>query len=465
MREVYNGILRLIVRCILITITTLGIAIANVATNTSQTNFLVFSDIHLDVKPSTPPMEINPYGYSSHNDLDKATFTTMLGQISTAINDGIIQHPAFILLQGDLAGYDRSYSTETYDDEKYVLQQINQAFPNIPILSVFGNNDSLEKDYGVFYYPPGIQDTHSQYEIALTTGWHDGYLSTGKQCLISSATYPCIINEDKINGYYSAYIASHLRLISLNSVMFAASKHNTSQQNIADQQLAWLETQLVTARLRNDSVLIVSHIPFGNNIFDNSAFWRTADQEPFYNLLSRYKNNIIGVLSGHTHMEELKVLKDNANNNVGALVFTAGLSTSHGNAPSVKTFFLGRSFNNWSITNYETFNFLNNAANVFSLHKLYDFASYYCTNKPQNIFECLSNVNANKLHPYYSAGNPNYGGTIGAPNDVFVTLPNTSNSGITSNNNNNDSNTNYGLLGAIGAAGVGALIIGTASSN
>ena len=54
------------------------------------------------------------------------------------------------------------------------------------------------------------------------------------------------------------------------------------------------------------------------------------------------KDNIIGMLFGHTHMEELKVLKDTAGNTVGAEISTPALSTGHGNAPAVKTFYLSR---------------------------------------------------------------------------------------------------------------------------
>lgn len=432
----------------------------------NSTNFLVLSDIHLDKKKSTP-MQVNPSGYNWANDLDQATFTIMLGKVQVAIQNGTMQRPSFILLLGDIAGYDRNDIDDIYNDENFVFQQLNNAFPNTPIFLTFGNNDSLEKDYGTFYYAPGINGVHSSYEIAKANGWADGFLSTGKNCLSGQLTYPCLLDEDKINGYFTAYIAPNMRLISLNSSVFAASKYNTALQEPADTQLAWLEQELRNATLMHDSVLITSHIPIGNNIYDDSLFWRSNDRDAFYTLLSRYKKNIIGILSGHTHLEELKVLQDNTHNNIGALIFTAGLSTSHGNAASIKSFYLSQNNQQWGISNYTTFYFKNDTTSfqnnlgdgTFSLHKLYDFDSYYCTNNQNisNIVACLVNVNVDKLHLYYTAGNPNYAGTIGYPADIFVTLPYEPE--LITQRDSKSSHTVLGIAGAAAVVGIGAIAI------
>ncbi|MCL5261240.1 MAG: metallophosphoesterase [Gammaproteobacteria bacterium] len=449
-------------------------AIANSSAANDSVNFLVFSDIHLDTT-QTHPMEIEPKGVNWGSGLDVNTFNVMLSQIQDKIQHGLIPQPMFILITGDIAGYARpiTHPDATYNNEEIVLKGVYNAFPNTPILLAFGNNDSLEKDYGLFYYAPGIKGKHSSYEIAMVpgNGWRDGFLSTGRWCQITNMSYPCLINEDKENGYFTAYLAPNLQLISLNSVMFSDSRHNTTPQSLADKQLVWLGNQLKIADFLNDSVLIASHIPFGNNIFDNSTFWRSNDQDQFYTYLSRYRNNIIGVLSGHTHLEELKVLQDTAHNNIGALIFTAGLSTSHGNAPSLKSFSLSKnsSTNKWAISNYETFSFQNNSTNAFSFHldKLYDFDSYYCASgqSVQSIFDCLGYVTAAKLYTYYTAGNHNFNGTVSAPQDIFVTLPNVPNNNTVQSGGGGNSFGIYGVLGAVAAAGIGVAVVNTVTQD
>lgn len=436
-----------------------GLSVVNPQAANKQINFWVFSDIHLDVTKATP-MEINPHGVNWSNDLDKATFNSELEQISSAFEHGLLPAPDFILILGDIAGYDRSYTYETYDNEMAVFQALKQKLPkSIPLIMTFGNNDSLEKDYGSFYYAPGIRGLHSSYEIAMASGWLDGFLSTGTHCSFLDRKYPCIIDENRDDGYFSMYLASGLKLLSLNSVMFAASSHNTSTQDIANKQLSWLENELLFAKIKNEHVLIATHVPFGNNIYDDSKFWRDIDRDAFYRLLSSYQNIIIGMFCGHTHLEELKVLQDSKKHNVGALVYTAGLSTSHGNAPSIKDFSLVDQVQDWSVADYSTYYFLNDAANVFSLWKLYDYAQYYCSGiSIKNLFSCLKNVTSDKIYNYYSAGNPNYNGTIKAPGDIFVTLPdvnNTSSDITTSSHDSNNLGTIIGVSAGVGAAALG----------
>jgi len=416
-------------------ITIISISFCNVLASDalvpSQVNFLVFSDLHLDYAKTPYSMQIDPKGYNWDNDLDRWTFADMLQQVNKAITNHTLPSPNFILLLGDIAGYDRSGKFNTYDDEKEVFTQLNHAFPHTPIILTFGNNDSLEKDYGAFYYPEGVSGKHSSYEMAVANHWLDGFLSTGRHCTIFNNSYPCLVDENKTDGYFALRLAPKLKLLAINSVMLAASKHNTSSQVSADKQFNWLKNELRIASWSHDAVLIASHIPIGNNIFDGSIFWRdtakSPDQTKFFQLLAHYKNNVIGMLSGHTHMEELKVMQDKSHKNIGALIFTAGLSTSHGNSPSLKTFSLSKTNGIWSISNYVTYAFHDVTSNSFKLDKLYDYVGTYCKKEagcgPHHTLPCLQNVSADIMKRFYSAGNPNYKGNIAYPNYIWVSLP------------------------------------------
>ena len=327
-----------------------------------------------------------------------------------------------------------------------------------PIILLFGNNDSLSNeyspvsslkhtyDYGPFYATTPVNGIHSTYEIAMergSIGWRDGFLSTGTYCSTTPITYPCLINKNITYGYFTIYLAPNLRLIALNGSACDGGKHNYTPRYVADLEMAWLDQELQKAAALNDYVLIASHAPSGTNVFNGSPHWRNANTVTFHQLLGKYKNNIISVLFGHTHMEELKVLKDITGNIVGAEISTPALSTGHGNAPAVKTFYLNSARGHhgnqqWSVSNYKTFSFYPNTSNSngFSLKKFDDFVSHYCPVNQKNItniFQCLPYVTPNKVfdndsYYHYAVGNVKYKNTAVSDRDgIYITLPNTSN--------------------------------------
>jgi len=153
---------------------------------------------------------------------------------------------------------------------------------------------------------------------------------------------------------------------------------------------------------------------------DHSNFWLPEEQTVFLKLIKLYQGTIIGILASHTHAEELKIIKDELNKNIAGVYFIAALSTSHGNEPSVKTFYFSKNNQQWLISNYETFHFtMNNSNMIFS--KLYDYTNYYCDNlKNDDLSNCLINITPDKMKKYFSAGNPNYGGIMRSPDDIVL---------------------------------------------
>ena len=51
------------------------------------------------------------------------------------------------------------------------------------------------------------------------------------------------------------------------------------------------------------------HIPPGRNIYNNQAFWRKSALKEFINIINKYPNDIVGIVTSHTHQEEIKILK------------------------------------------------------------------------------------------------------------------------------------------------------------
>ena len=382
-------------------------------------NFLVISDIHLDIA-STHLMEISPAKNRAENDLDLGTFKKLMTELHENVASGRITKPNFIIILGDLVGHMRSSIDNVIASESVIFNELKINFPETPVFYTFGNNDSLAMNYGQFNDKEEQGPHKSPYDIAkLTAKWQDGFLSTGVLCEPLKQTFPCIITEDTNNGYYSAYIKPKLRMVTLNSVLF--SPRRTTSQEDAMHELQWLEAQLKAATQNQENVLITMHIPPGNNVYDHESFWLPDNQATFLNIIKTYQKTIIGLLAGHTHTEEIKIIKDAAQNNIAGVFLNAGLSTSHGNEPSVKTFYFANQNSQWQLANYETFHFTENN-NALLFKKLYDYQSYYCHLPADDILTCLNDITANKMKYYFTAENKNYNGEMNSPEDIVIQL-------------------------------------------
>ncbi|MCL5260682.1 MAG: metallophosphoesterase [Gammaproteobacteria bacterium] len=449
----------------------------------AERNFLLIPDIHLN-SATHHRMDINPHGPNDENDIDLATFQTLLQKIKDGIDHRIIATPEFIIFLGDMPRHRRHGVDEIISDEKAVFKNLKsfstQFTPEIPVFFVFGNHDSLNDVWGQFYSDEAFSGFHSPYEIATKQDcenggdcrWADGFLTTGEKCSASgSFTKPCIINENTRYGYYAAYLQNKLKMIALNTVLFTPERKGTTEQDAAD-ELNWLNTELLSAASKQESVLLATHVPFGYGLEGQSEFWVASDQERFLKILKQYKNNIIGILAGHTHKEEAKIVREAAtNSDIAVLMIAAELATVSGNAPSFRTiYFSGNEQSrtlNWALSDYETYNFIaEDAFGVYlaepTLEKLYRFSDYYTCKNNEDILDCAKNITATKMEKYYTAGNSNYKEKIKIPENIYVTIP-----GDTPYNPGNNSVASSKLSGGaiaaiaagVAAAGIGAVIV------
>jgi len=417
-----------------------------------EQNFLVITDIHL-TDSSTRKMSLQPLGYNLKNDLDHDTFVKLLSAMDKGIKTHTVPKPQFILILGDIVGHKLKSINSAIADESAVFKSLKMTFSNTPIFYVFGNNDTFIQDYGPFvtYDPSSKKKTYSPYTTAIANGWHNGFLSTGRWCSASDFQnstnnfHPCLINTNKNIGYFSAYINSHLRLISLNSVLFSPNSEYKSKEQETQKELLWFKHQLKKAKDNNDTVIIAMHIPVGNDIFEHMYFWKSSYRKAFLEIIAPYKNNIAGILVGHTHLEELKIIQahnksgKNKNKkekeitkdteNIALMVSTAGLSTSRGNLPAAKTFFYAKTKEHrWIMSDFIDFNFTENKDNLITINPLYTYRDTYCkdpaNDENSSMLDCLQGKSfapiINNVKKYYTNGNPNFSAIILSPSDVYV---------------------------------------------
>jgi sphingomyelin phosphodiesterase acid-like 3 len=228
----------------------------------------------------------------------------------------------------------RAFVEKTLD---YVIGELRNSFPKVPVYAALGNNDSDCGDYRL--------DSHS------------GFLAvTGNEV---TKNFPASERHDAevsfaAGGYYSVSLPAPIenaRMLVLNNIFMSknyATCSGKSDPTAADAQLAWLRQQLTEARAKKQKVWVMGHIPPGIDLYSTAR--RMTDvcggQEPVMFLSSEKMADVIAefgdvvelAIFAHTHMDELRLLKDDgqapASGKSVAVKVVSSISPIHGNHPS-----------------------------------------------------------------------------------------------------------------------------------
>ncbi|MCL1127966.1 metallophosphoesterase [Shewanella surugensis] len=370
--------------------------------NDTRPYFVHLSDIHLD----TDAVNIT-YGQDTGSTLWQATKTKLQEVITSATP------PQFILYTGDLpAHYACTYPncylpefdrTDNNDNMGTVLNELRQFanLENIPLLYATGNNDSLAGDYHSF------ADAQQKTTFSLSANPSNPFpaLNTKSHC----GSAPCMVsNPAPTMDYYAAIPIEGLRVILLNSIILGAKYYpvdGISHLHAGNMQMQWFATQLAAAASNNEKVAIAMHIPPGLNAYAISQgkgeYWMWAHLpsqdnswlNQFLTLTERYQKNIIGILYGHTHMDELRRLYDLNHNYITAVALAApGITPNHYNNPGFKLVFFDEQTKELmdSITYYTT----PNATEWNS----YQFSTEFNCPQSYSIFNCLEQMSLTEVN-------------------------------------------------------------------
>ncbi len=155
-----------------------------------------------------------------------------------------------------------------------------------------------------------------------------------------------------LGSYTAQPLGSNLMVIALDSNPFAQSPNSPPLDSLDPYaELAWLDSQLAAAQLAGQKVWLIMHVPPGANttvtaqkvgtfnsstqIADDEAamMWQPQYQILFMQILSKYPGLIAMGITGHTHMDEFRVLP------TGDVLFgIPGISPVFGNNPAFKIF-------------------------------------------------------------------------------------------------------------------------------
>lgn len=264
--------------------------------------------------------------------------------------------PLFVTLSGDLTVHQFSCRFHRMDPNgsdaasidfavktaSFVALELKHTFPQSPVYIALGNNDSSCGDYRE---SPGSQYFHGMaHAVAAEAG---------------SAAHGEILREFPYQGDYDIPLPGpmqHTRLIVLQDI-FQSSNYSACNgkpdPSAARQQIQWLAGRLALARAHGEHVWVMSHIPPGVFVYQTIKAHRNVcggqAPEMFYSsegltdTLQKYAGTVRLVIMGHTHDDELRLLKP-----AGAVLAGSGshevpvklvpsITPLHGNYPAFIT--------------------------------------------------------------------------------------------------------------------------------
>ena len=216
----------------------------------------------------------------------------------------------------------------------FVMEQVEAAFPKIPVYFALGNNDS--------------RCNHNRLDL------HDEYLASSASAVVAglrgvnAAERAAAERTFESGGYYSVTMPApvrNLRLIVLNDIYMmpkftdcAAREDRKGEQ----EQLAWLSKELDSAQLKKQRVWVLGHLPPSVNadaslsprgsFCSSDRIVRFQDSEALATEMMAHSDAIKLGIFGHTHMDEFHVMTG-----VGSAIpikVLASVSPVDGNLPS-----------------------------------------------------------------------------------------------------------------------------------
>lgn len=328
--------------------------------------------------------------------------------------------PQFVVYTGDLPAHD---DMENLDKNiKTILTDLRNLFASnkIPFFYLPGNNDSLAGDYFSF------TDSDGETPLSLVSEKTNPFpaLNTAQSC----GTSPCLDPDPKPKmGYYAASPISGLRIIALNSIIWGKTYNEVdgiSQLDAGNNQMKWLTKQLDEAAKAKEKVYLLMHIPPGIDAFSASEgsekpwMWAHLPSKSdswlnqFLKLSETHQATIAGILYGHTHMDELRLIYSPDGTKITEVAISApGITPKYGNNPGFKT--VSFDSNSKELTDFET-HYSTRDALAWG-DKSYKFSTYYtCGSNKSNIYDCLSAMSPDQVNKAMQNtykvrnGNPSY---------------------------------------------------------
>jgi predicted phosphodiesterase len=321
------------------------------------------------------------------------------------------ENPRFVVILGDFLGHNyidhyRKYSGDRSTDGYYlfvrktfqfIAYELEKVFPDIDVYSVVGNNDSYQDDY--------ILTPHGAFFHNIADIW--------VQLMKDRRSKKQFQNTFSIAGYYAVTLpGDKSKIIVLDTVLFSSlSQTNRVRDAAAKEQLVWLKDQLKMAEKNHQTILLAFHIPAGIDVFSTlrvfslvHEFWQPEYTREFEELLNEYSKNIVGILSGHIHMDSFQLINIKRGNPL-PVIFTSSISPVFGNNPAFKVFSYDAKTSR--LENYDTYFYPLDKLNwqrEYSFNRIYRSVCYHC-DLVSELTQIINNREAlENYKKYYAVG-------------------------------------------------------------
>lgn len=329
-----------------------------------QGNFLLLSDIHFDpyadptlvpklaeapvdqwgsIFGSSPQKIFSTYGKDTNYPLLVSALEE-IHQTGTAydyvlVNGDYLSHHFKDEFHKLIPGADaKAYQAFVLKTVVFVSREVQESLPAIPVYFCLGNNDSDCDDYG------GVI-TNSAFLPTLAREWS------------TVSKDPEAVEDFSRTG---CYVLPHPTLpdhefIVLNDVVWAykyAPSCAAGEGSEGSQELAWFQKVLKEARSKRIRATIVTHMPPGihgrnasehiDRVKPQKTFYKGAFLTAFLGLASDYRDVIDGEFSGHTHLDDFRVVSDRLGKNFLITHITPALSPVHNNNPGFQVMLYDR---------------------------------------------------------------------------------------------------------------------------
>lgn len=365
-------------------------------TDGNQGTFLILSDIHfdpfadrrlvpkLDAAPAKEWKRIFESSGKKRNPSygDDSNYTLLRSAIQEAASAG--QNYDFVLLPGDylshnfIAGYRRctrcSGDLEAFVAKTvtFVTEMISEAIPDTPIVGAFGNNDAVCGDYQVAPQSPLFEAVQRRWAELTQTERGLPFLTLG--------------------GYYSTPhpTVPEQEIIVLNNIYWSVRYMDTCKPDGGDPgtaQMRWLEWTLYRLSQERKTAILLLHVPPGINAYSSTGcvdncdyqatdFWEDEYSESFESLVRTYPDVVLAAYSGHTHMDDFRVIDDEQGEPLLFTRITPAVSPIFGNNPAYSIADYDRT--SGALVDYEVFYLTNlEAGPPNTWDKEYSFSEAY----------------------------------------------------------------------------------------
>lgn len=313
------------------------------------------------------------------------SYPLLLSFINVLKEKNATYKPNFVLLLGDSLAHlfkQRFQAITTLDTQhyqrfvnktlKFTAFKLKQAFPNVPIYPVVGNNDSYHEHY---YTMPG-----GTFFPETATVWVD--------LLKNKVNKKQFVQSFSKLGYYviTPPQTHHSKIIVLNSNVFSIKAKGPSKQSLrkaANLQLDWFRQTLENAKKKHEKVWIAFHLPLGIDPYTTIKkgkiipYWQDEFKTTFLTILERYALSdphfIQGIFSGHIHADTFQLIGKNKSFYTFASL-TPSISPVIGSNPGFKIYKFNDAF---ELTNFKVFYLNLLSSSLENWQEKYDFKKTY----------------------------------------------------------------------------------------